>query len=258
MRYWYGGSPADYVISPGQQVQLPGEVIGYQTVLVPGVRLWVYDYDTGDRTTDLLNAEGAAVDHLVTAEYGAIPRFRGPDEVKRVLIGPEPTTGGGDPEDPTGETQGRWVITTTDWPSITDRIDNRLTAVENGSGGGGGEDPGEWIGTAHPLVWSLDGDAETHTSRTHYWNLEGKPQTVTRVRAQGIVTAGTLAVHVLKIDPDTGATTVIAATLLDSAAPWTIVAPEETISDGTGLTVAVELGTDADVVSDVAVQVMIR
>lgn len=256
MRYWFGGSPADYVISPGTQVQLPGEVIGYQTVLVPGVRLWVYDYSSGDRVTDLLNDEGSAVDHLVTGEYGAIPRFRGPDEIKRLLIGPEPTPGGGDPEDPTGETQGRWAITSTDWPTITDRLDTRIAAVENG--GGGGEDPGEYIGTAHPLVWSLDGDAETHTSATHYWNLEGKAQTITRVRAQATVTSGTAACHVLRIDPDTQGTTVIAAALLDSDTPWTVVAPEAVISDGSGLTVAVELGTDADVVADVTVQVMIR
>jgi hypothetical protein len=260
VRYWYGGSPADYVVSPGQQTQLTEEVIGYQAVLVPGVRLWVYDYDTGARTTDLLDASGSPVDSVVTAEYGSIPRFRGPDEVRRLLIGPEPTgpIGDGDGEDGAGEAQGRWIITSTDWPTITDRLDTRVTALENGAGSGGGETPGDVIATAHPLVWSLDGEAETRTSPHSYWNLEGKNQQVTRVRAQGSVISGTLAVHVLTIDPATNAPTVIAGLLLDAANPHATVTPDATVSDGTGLTVAVELGQPGDQVEDVTVQVMIR
>ncbi|WP_160051304.1 hypothetical protein [Nocardiopsis sp. FR26] len=253
MRYWFGGSPADYVISPGQQVQITTETIGYQTILVPGVRLWCYDYDTGDRTTDLLDASGSQVDHLVTVDYGAIPRFRGPDEVRRLLIGPEPADPGAGAET---ETPSRWIITSTDWPTIVSSLATRVTALED-TGGGGGE-PIDAVATAHPLVWSLDGEAETRTSPHSYWNLEGKGQTVTKVRAQGNVIAGTLAVHVLTIDPVTQATTIIAALLLDSTNPHATTTVDAAVSDGTGLTVAVELGSDGDQIEDVTVQVMLR
>ncbi|MFV2198473.1 hypothetical protein [Nocardiopsis sp. LOL_012] len=254
MRYWFGGTPSDYVISPGQQVQITNEVIGYQTVLVPGARLWLYDYTTGERTTDLLDAGGTLVDSLVADEYGAIPRFRGPDQVRRLLIGPEPA----DQEegDSTQQTPAMWTITSTDWPTVVDGIGNRVTALEEGANSDTGEDT--VVGSAHPLVWSLDGQAETHTSATSYWNLEGKTQTITHMRAQATVTSGSVAVHVLTIDPDTQATTVVAAALLDTTTQISVSAPDTALSESTGLTVAVELGSDADQVFDMTVQVMVR
>lgn len=255
MRYWFGGSPADYVVSPGDQTQLTEEVIGYQAVLVPGVRLWVYDYDTGDRVTDLLDATGNLVDMLLTAEYGKIPRFRGPDEARRLLVGPEPT-GPVNPGEDEEEAQGRWIITTSDWPTIVNGLDTRIGVLEDG--GGGGDDP-EVVATAHPLVWTHPGEVtEDRTSPHPVWNLEGKSQRVTVVRAQATVTSGELTCTVLTIDPDTGTTTPIGAVLLDTTTAHAVVSPDVTMSDGTGLTVAVERGTETDEVSDVTVQVMVR
>lgn len=258
MRYWFGGSPADYVVSPGDQVPLTDEMIGYQTVLVPGVRLWVYDPDTGDRVTDLLDSVGNQVDHILTAEYGAIPRFRGPDEARRLLIGPEPT-GPTDPGEDDGgqEAQGRWIITTPDWPLIVGGLDSRVTVLEQG-GGGDPEDP-ELVATAHPLVWTYPGPVnEDRTSPHPYWNLEGKNQTITTVRAQATVTTGELTVVVLRIDPDTQDTTQIGAVLLDTTTTHAIITPGFTLSEGSGLTVGVERGSEADDIADVTVQVMAR
>ncbi|MFE7462431.1 hypothetical protein ACWFMI_24580 [Nocardiopsis terrae] len=261
MRYWFGGGPADYVISPGQQAQLPGELVGYQTILVPGVRLWIYDHQTGARVTDLLDDSGDQVDHLVTGEHGAVPRFRGPDEAQRLLIGPEPT-GSDNPEDPDDGNgiQGWWVITSTDWPTIVGAVESRVNALEQGAGGGdGGEDPGEVVGSAHPLIWTHPGPVEEDRTSPHpYFNDEGKGLIVPRVRAQATITTGELAVSVLRIDPDTGTHTVIAALALDATNPMGVVAPDAAISDGTGLTVAVERTTADDEVADVTVQVMIR
>ena len=259
MRYWFGGGPADYVISPGQQAQLPGEQVGYQTILVPGVRLWCYDHQTGERTTDLLDATGNQVGHIVTAEYGAVPRFRGPDEVRRLLIGPEPT-GPAEPEpggdDDPGENQGRWTITTVDWPVITDQLDTRIGAMEDG--GGGGEDP-DPVGSAHPLVWTHPGQvAESRTSPHPVWNLDGRSQRVSTVRAQATITSGELTCTVMTIDPDTGTHTPIAALLLNESTGHAIVTPDAPVSGGTGLTVRVELGTADDEAADVTVQVMVR
>lgn len=258
MRYWFGGSPADYVISPGQQAQLPGEMVGYQTVLVPGVRLWVYSYDTGDRVTDLLDATGNQVDSLLTAEYGAIPRFRGPDEIRRLLIGPEPTgVDDPDPGDDPLEVQGRWIITTTDWPTIMSGLDTRIGALEDG-GGGDPEDP-EPAGSAHPLVWTHpDRVEESRTSPHPVWNLEGRSQRVTTVRAQATVTSGELLCQVMVIDPDTGTHTPIAALILDEETAHAVVTPDMIVSEGTGLTVRVEPGTVDDEAADVTVQVMVR
>lgn len=261
MRYWFGGQPADYVVSPGEQIHLTEEVIGYHVALVPGVRLWCYDHQTGERTTDLLDETGTPVAHLVTGEYGAIPRFRGPDEDRRLLIGPEPTGPAvpdpGEGDDP-GEGQGRWLITTSDWPVITDRLDSRINALEDG-GGGGGDDPGEVVATAHPLVWTHPGEVtEDRTSPHPVWNLEGKTQRVTTVRAQATITTGELTVSVLTIDPDTGTHTPIAGLLLDPDTGHAIVSPDAAVSHGTGLTVRVELGDTDDQAADVTVQVMIR
>lgn len=257
MRYWFGGSVADYVVSPGEQIHVTEEVIGYHAALVPGVVLWVYDYQTGNRTTDLLDATGNQVDTIVTAEHGQVVRFRGPDEARRLLVGPAPTTPGDPGEDDEVEAQGRWIITTSDWPTIVSGLDARVHALEDG--GGGGDEPGEVVATAHPLVWSHPGQVEEDRTSPHpVWNLEGKSQRVTVVRAQATVVSGQVTCTVLRIDPDTQAHTVLAAVQLDTTTNHAMVAPDVTVSDGTGLTVAVALGDPDDEVSDVTVQVMIR
>lgn len=260
MRYWFGGGPADYVVSPGDRINLTGEVSGYHAALVPGVRLWVWDHNTGERVTDLLDGAGQQVDHLISADYGEVTRFRGPDEVRRLLIGPEPADPT-NPDDPDGDqpedNQQRWIITSSDWPTIVSGVEARVSTLEQG--GGGGEDPGDVIATAHPLIWTHPGPVEETRQSPHpYWNEEGKTQTIPRVRAQTTITSGQLTVSVLSIDPDTGTTTVVAALLLDAATPGGVVTPDAIISAGTGVTVAVELADESTDATDVTVQVMIR
>lgn len=260
MRYWFGGQPADYVISPGEQIPVTDETVGYQPILVPGVTLWAYDHSSGDRVTDLLDEHGDQVSALVSGEYGSIPRFRGPDEVRRLLIGPEPTgpinPGPGEDDDGEGgETQGRWLITTSDWPTIVNGLDSRIGALEDG---GGGDDP-EPVGSAHPLVWTHPGPVEEARTSPHpVWNLEGRNQRVTAVRTQATITTGELTISVLTIDPDTRETTPVAALLLSGDTDHATVTPNATWSDGTGLTVRVEPGDADDESSDVTVQVMVR
>ncbi|QVJ00313.1 hypothetical protein KGD82_16250 [Nocardiopsis eucommiae] len=258
MRYWYGGGPADYVISPGQQAQLPGETVGYQTILVPGVRLWAYDHGTGERVMDLLNASGDQVDHIIAGEYGDIPRFRGPDEVRRLLIGPEPTDPGDPDEDDGNDAQGRWIITTSDWPTIVTAVEARVHTLEQGNGGGG-EEPGEPSGSGHPLMWTHPGRVEEPRTSPHpYTNDIGRTQTIPRMRAQATVTSGELVCSVLTIDPDTGTQTVVAAVALTPDNPVGVFAPDATVSDGSGLTVRIEPGDVDDEIADVTMQVTIR
>lgn len=249
MRYWFGGQPADYVIASGPQVEIGDGGLGATAALVSGVVLHVWDIASGDRITDLLDATGEGVAELASGDRGLIPRFRGPDEVKAVMIGPAQV----DPETP----QEQWILTSTEWPTIVAALDGRVTALENG--GGGGEDPGEVIATAHPMIWSVSGVVDDDSVSDHpYWNMEGKGQTITTIRAQAAVTAGSLTCTVYTIDPDTQARTPIGAVVLTSGTPVAAVSPDAAVSAGTGVTVGVERASSADDVANVTVQVMIR
>ncbi|GAA1456981.1 hypothetical protein NE857_09095 [Nocardiopsis exhalans] len=253
MRYWFGGQPSDYVIAPGEQLPLGDDTIGYQPLLVPGISLWVYDYDSGERLIDLLDDTGSPNTELRTSDYGLIPRFRGPDEVQRALIGPAPL-----PENDQGEeenTPGRWVVTSSDWPTIIAQVNRRVTRLED-EGTDGGDD-GEIIATAHPMLWSQAGELQARASPHRYVNLEGRTQIITRLRAEAGVSEGQVDVHLLAVDLDTGSTSIIAAVSLTEDSPASMVSPEVTISVGTGVTVEVVLSDDA-VAEDLTVQVMIR
>lgn len=246
-RYWFGEQPADFVVATGEQVTITGEQVGYRAILYPGARLWVYDYTSGTRLTDLLDSSGAAVSEITASSYGRIPRFRGPDEVRRLLIGQA------EDEFAEGELPDlhKWAMTTLDWPPIIDTLTGRVAELEAGDG--------DVIATAHPLIWALSGTLDTdHVSQHPYWAIEGRAQTVTAVRAQATVTTGKVTCRVLTIDPSTGATTPVAAVVLDTTTDTATVTPDAAVSDGTGVTVEVERGTTSDEVADITVQVMLR
>ncbi|MGW5877790.1 hypothetical protein ACWFMI_14740 [Nocardiopsis terrae] len=252
MRYWFGGQPSDYVIAPGEQVLLTDESVGYQPLLVPGVVLWVYDHETGDRLTDLLDGTGNPVEDLRTSDYGLISRFRGPDEVRRVLIGPAPQSSG-EEEEPSSP--GRWVLTSTDWPFIITQVEDRVVALEDNPGGG--EEGPEPVATAHPMIWSQAGEIQPRTSAHRYVNLENRQQRVTVMRAEASVVNGQVDVHLLTVDPVTGTATVGAAVALTPEAPTNTITPDLAVSTGTGVTVGVEALEDTNA-EGLTVQVMIR
>jgi hypothetical protein len=253
MRYWFGGQPSDYVIAPGEQVPLGGETVGYQPLLVPGITLWVYDYDTGERLSDLLDDTGSPTDALETSDYGLIPRFRGPDEVKRALISPAPEPSPSEEE--RDFVQGRWVVTSTDWPTIIAQVGQRVTRLEDEGAGGG--DNSELVATAHPMIWSQAGELQSRVSPHRYVNLEGRTQTITMMRAEAAVIEGQVDVHLLTVDMETTKTSIIAAVSLTADAPKSVVAPNMAVSMGTGVTTEVAL-TDNTTAEDLTVQVMIR
>ena len=115
------------------------------------------------------------------------------------------------------------------------------------------------MGSAHPLLWTHpNGLEEDRTSPHPVWNLEGRSQRVTAARAQATIESGELTVSVLRIDPDTGDTSTLAALQLDEDNQYSTVTPDASVSDGTGLTVRVEMDDEDDEISDVTVQVMIR
>ncbi|MEV2274027.1 hypothetical protein AB0I72_00445 [Nocardiopsis sp. NPDC049922] len=247
MRYWFGDSPTDFVVGPGEQYTWADEQLGYNAVLIPGARLWAYDYTTGTRITDLLDHTGAAVTEITATSYGRIPRFRGPDEAKTLLLGQAEDTFDGvdDPPD-----LNKWVLTSIDWPSIVAGVEARVTTLEQGGT--------EVVATAHPLVWTMAGAVEDATSPHRYVNLEGTGQTIETVRAEATITTGSVTVQVLTVDLDTQATTVVAAVVLDTTTQAATVTPAAAVSDGTGVTTQVTLSDPADDVADVTVQVMIR
>lgn len=249
-RHWFGGSPADYAVTPGDPVSPTEETTGYTAILASGARYWAYDASTGTRVTDLLDDTGQMITEIVTGAYGQITRFRGPDEARALLLGQADD----DPEAPAPV--DRWLITSTDWPAIVSALDTRVTALENGGGGG---DPGEVIATAHPMIWSVNGVVDDDTVSDHpYWNMEGKGQIVTTIRAQAAVTAGSLTCTVYTIDPLTQATTPIGAVVLNTTTQAATISPAAAVSDGTGVTVGVERASTADDIANVTVQVMIR
>lgn len=247
MRYRFGDSPADFVVSPGEQVDIAAEQIGYTAVLYPGARLWAYDTETGARVTDLLDASGAEVTEITATSYGRIPAFRGPDGVTVLALGQaeDDFTGDDDPPD-----LARWILTSTDWPGIVAGIEQRVAVLEDGDG--------EVLPSAHPLIWTMAGTVEDATSPHRYVNLEGKAQTITRVHAMVAALTGGVTVRVLTVDMSTGVSTVVETLLLTAAGAAVDTVSDVPVSDGTGVTVQVELSDPADEAEDLTVQVMIR
>src|SRR5690606_15703132 len=188
-RYWFGDAPADWVIASGDQHEFPGDAVGQVAVLMPGVNLWCFDYGSGDRVTDLLDANGNPVTSVTTDPHGRIPRFRGPDGVERLLIGQPP------PQDPEAEVPPRQVLLTTSYPEIVEGLRSRIAALEADSGG-------EYTSSAHPLIWTQAGDVETRVSPHVIANLDGRDQTVSLVRAAigSLVGAAELGVSVYPVD----------------------------------------------------------
>lgn len=89
-RYWFGGGTADWVMTVGDTVTIPG-VVARDAVAVGGIPVTVWNARTGGvQHTDLISETGSAVDQ-VTASIGSegyglgqIPAFRGPDGVREM------------------------------------------------------------------------------------------------------------------------------------------------------------------------------
>ncbi|WP_435112014.1 hypothetical protein [Nocardiopsis synnemataformans] len=253
MRYWFGNSPSDFVVAPGAQHELTPEMFGYAAVLVPGARLWAYDTGTGARITDLLDDQGAMVTEITANGYGRIPRFRGPDSVQQLLLGQAEDEFDGVDDPPELH---KWIVASTEWPAVTAALDTRVTALEDGAGTG--PDPGEVVATSHPLMWGGEEVTEDRISPHVYWNDEGRGQTITSIRAQAAVASGQLTVTVYTVDPDTDVHTPVGAVTLTPTTARSRITSDAPVSADTGLTVGVERGTEADEVTRVTVQVMIR
>lgn len=244
-RYWFGDQPADVVVAPGDQVEV-GTLIGQAAILAPGVTLHCWDYNMGDRVTDLLDAHGNPITEVTTDSYGRIPRFRGPDGVQRLLIGQPPE------EAEEAEQPPRHTILTTSYPDIVDGLDARVAALEADSGG-------EYTSSAHPLIWTQAGDVETRVSPHIIANLDGRDQTVTHVRAAigSLVGAAEVDVTVYTVDLDTLTHTEREVIRLDLSHLDVTVEPTWVVPDGQGVTVGVEVVTPG-VLQDLTVQVMTR
>jgi len=245
-RHWFGDQTADVVVAPGEQVEVDA-LLGYTAVLAPAVALHLYDFDTGDRVTDLMDATGGAISSIVTGPTGRIPRFRGPDGVERLSIGQDPATLPVD-ADPTTH---QWTILTTSYPDIVSGLRDRVAALEAESGG-------EYTSSPHPVFWTAAGPVEAHTSDHRPANLDGRAWVVTAVRASAMLAAdSTLTVTVSTVDLDTGALTPVQTLTLTSAAPAaTVLAPEWEVPAGVGLTVGVAIGAGG--AQNLTVQVMVR
>lgn len=246
-RYWFGGAPADVVVAAGDQHDFPGGEVGQVAVLMPGVTLWCWDYTTGDRVTDLLDANGNPVTELTADSRGLVPRFRGPDSVERLLIGQPPS------DDPEAEVPPKHTILTTSYPDIVEGLRSRISALEADSGG-------EYTASAHPLVWTMSGDLDTKTSPFSAANLDGRDQTVTHVRAAVAEAAGDAEVDVTiyTVDPDTGTPTAREVITLDADHLDVTVEPTWVVPDGQHLTVGVEVVDPGTGLRDLIVQVMTR
>lgn len=245
-RYWFGDAPADWVIASGDQHEFPGDAVGQVAVLMPGVTLWCWDYNMGDRVTDLLDAHGNPITEVTTDPHGRIPRFRGPDGVERLLIGQPP------PQDPEAEVPPRHTILTTSYPDIVDGLRDRIAALEADSGG-------EYTSSAHPLIWTQAGDVETRVSPHVIANLDGRDQTVTHVRAAigSLVGSAEVDVTVYTVDLDTLTHTEREVIRLDLSHLDVTVEPTWVVPDGQGVTVGVEVVTPG-VLQDLTVQVMTK
>lgn len=243
-RYWFGDQPADVVVAAGAQVEV-ASLLGYHAVLAPATQLHLFDYETGDRVVDLLDGTGSPTTTITTGDDGRIPRFRGPDGVERMYIGQDPAT---IPEeaDPAAY---RWTILTTSYPDIVDGLRQRVAALEADSGG-------EYVSSAHPLLWAVPGEIESQVSAHVVANLDGRDQTVTHVRASGGVGSGeSVTVTVYTVDLDTDTHTPVETLTLSSAQPTMVVSPTWGIPDGAGLTVGVDVVGEP---SDLTVQVMVK
>ncbi|MEV0608136.1 hypothetical protein AB0I61_17395 [Polymorphospora rubra] len=89
-RSWFGGRVPDFVIAAGTDFEIAPGVVGKVAVLVGGVehKLW-NEKEGGTQYTDLLNEEGAAISTVTSLPMpaiGSLPRFQGPDDVKRMYI----------------------------------------------------------------------------------------------------------------------------------------------------------------------------
>ena len=243
-RHWFGDQPADVVVAAGAQVEV-ASLIGYQAILAPATALHLFDYITGDRVVDLLDGSGSPVTEIRTGDDGRIPRFRGPDGVERLYIGQDPATL---PEeaDPAAY---RWTILTTSYPDIVDGLRQRVADLEADSGG-------EYVSSAHPLLWAVPGEIESQVSAHVVANLDGRDQTVTHIRATATVPAGvTATVTVYTADLDTGTLSSEEVIALTSSAPSATVTPTWVVPDGAGITVGVNVTGEAE---DLTVQVMVK
>ncbi|WP_017585474.1 hypothetical protein [Nocardiopsis ganjiahuensis] len=244
-RYWFGDQPADVVVATGDQVEV-GSMLGYHAILTPNTTLHLYDYTTGDRILDLLDATGEAATSISTLGDGRIPRFRGPSGVERMLIGQDPATL--PPEaDPTDH---QWTILTTSYPDIVDGLRTRIADLEADAGG-------EYVSSAHPMPWVATGTISDHTSPHVVANLDGRAQTVAHIRATATLdTSSQITATVYTVDLDTGTHTAEETLVLTTAAPAVLVTPTWMVADGAGLTVGVVV--DSGSASDLTVQVMVK
>lgn len=243
-RHWFGDQPADVVVTTGDQVGVE-TILGYQAVLAPGVTLWAYDYVTGERITDLMDATGNTVSSITTDSTGRIPRFRGPDGVERMLLGQDPAGLPPDTDVP------RWTVLTTSYPDIVSGLRDRIAALEADSGG-------EYTSSAHPLLWSAQDAVETHISQHQVANLDGREQVVTAIRAAATMsTDSSITVVVYTVDLDTGTLTAAETITLTTATPAVVVdAPAWTVPDGAGVTTGVTVGAGS--AANLTVQVMVK
>lgn len=88
MRYRFGGTVADYTITLGDTVSVPGmpEAVTRGAVIVGGATITVWSArEGGARYTDLRTVGGAPVDSITSSsgtDLGVIPEFDGPEAVR--------------------------------------------------------------------------------------------------------------------------------------------------------------------------------
>lgn len=130
MRHWFGGAIPDFVVTPGHQVDSEGGGFGHLALLSPNASLWVYDLESGERLTDLQDAYGEPVNEVLSGPYGELPRFRGPEGTRQVLVGQAPLFT--DPEEggEQDEQTLRFILTTTDLADLLTLAEQRITELE--------------------------------------------------------------------------------------------------------------------------------
>lgn len=253
MRHWFGGGVPDFVIAPGQQVEREDGGIGYLSLLSPDVPLWVYDPRSGERVTDLLDSHSEPVSEILSGPYGELPRFRGPDEVRQLLIGqalPDPDP---DDEDAQREEPPRFSLVTTEIVELLATAERRIADLEESAG------DGETSASSHPLMWHVDGEVSSRRSHGVYVNMEGRSQRVTGLRARlsDVDPDTVVTVRLLALDPVTGADSVLGEIDLSASRTAHQRWPDEVLSNGAELTTEVEL-TGEGSAEHLTVQVMVR